>query len=144
MFRSTCGPESSALAPKNGPDPGLCSSPGQAGRLLAKPGPPSENLAMLIPQYSLRLILIIMTCSAVVFSIFAAAKQGSAAAAGITAAIVMLAAAVMVYVAVFAVVWLFSLALRDPRAATPLPPGPPPAAPPADGEVSDGLTLLDP
>jgi hypothetical protein len=94
---------------------------------------------MLIPQYSLRLILLIMTGSAVVFSIFAAAKRGSAAAAGISAAIVMLAAAVAVYVAVFAVVWLFSLALGDRRPASP-----PRTAPPGSGETAVEATVLEP
>lgn len=64
---------------------------------------------MLIPQFSLRWLLAVMTACAVVFSIFGLAVRGSHWAAGVSIAIVSLAVVMLIYAVVFGLVWAFSV-----------------------------------
>jgi len=64
---------------------------------------------VLIPQFSLRWLLGVMTASAGVFAIFGMAVRGYLWAAGVSAAIIALVVAMLVYAALFGIVWIFSL-----------------------------------
>ena len=64
---------------------------------------------MLIPQYSLRLLLLVTAGCAVVFSIFGFAVRGNTAAVGVSLAIVGLVVVVLAHGAGFGLVWLFSV-----------------------------------
>jgi hypothetical protein len=64
---------------------------------------------MLIPQYTIRWMLGLMTVCAVVFSIFAAAMRGNQAAIGVSLAILALVVLLLVHAGMFGLVWLFSV-----------------------------------
>jgi hypothetical protein len=81
---------------------------------------------MLIPQYTIRWLLGLMTVWAVVFSIFAMALRGSRPAMAVSAGILMLVTAFLVYVGLFVLAWMIS-ALTYERS---------PATAPADQEPS--------
>lgn len=63
---------------------------------------------VLIPQFSIRWLLIVTAACAVVFSVFGLAVRGHHWAAGVSIAIVALVVALLVHAAVFGLVWLFS------------------------------------
>ena len=63
----------------------------------------------LIPQYSLRLLLSILTASGVVFSIIALALRGHAWAQGVTAGFVALLVALLVYAFMFSLLWIYAV-----------------------------------
>jgi len=65
---------------------------------------------MLIPQFSIRVLLAVTTACAVVFSIVGLAVRGSAWATAVSVGIGSLAILVLVSGVLFAVVWLFSVA----------------------------------
>ena len=67
---------------------------------------------MLIPQFSLRWMLAVITVLAVVFLIVSRAAQGSAWAVGVSAAVMMLAVVAVVHLALFFLTWLVSLVIR--------------------------------
>jgi len=80
------------------------------GRAYLANGGRSVRIAfMLIPQYSIRLLLLITAGCAVVFSIFGLAVQGNAAAVGVSLAIAGLAVVLLAHAATFGLVWLFSV-----------------------------------
>lgn len=64
---------------------------------------------MLIPQFSIRLLLIVMTVCAGVFAIFGAAVRGSGWAAGVSVAILSMAIFMLVCALLFTLVWIFSV-----------------------------------
>jgi hypothetical protein len=64
---------------------------------------------MLIPQFSIRWLLALMTVCAVVFSIVGLAARGHAWAAGVSVGIGALVVLAFVYGSLFAVVWTFSV-----------------------------------
>jgi hypothetical protein len=68
-----------------------------------------HNGNMLIPQYTIRWMLGLMTVCAVVFSIFAAAMRGNQAAIGVSVAILALVVLLLVHAGMFGLVWLFSV-----------------------------------
>jgi type VI protein secretion system component VasK len=86
---------------------------------------------MLIPQFSLRWMLAVVTVLAVVFLIVSRAAQGSAWAVGVSAAVMMVAFVAVVHLGLFFLVWLVSLfsvrrqarstsmRMAAPRAASP-------------------------
>ena len=69
----------------------------------------SENTRPLIPQYSIRWLLAVMTAGAVVFSIFGLAVRGKPWAMGVSIAIVSLGVLFLAHALFFGLVWLFSL-----------------------------------
>jgi hypothetical protein len=81
----------------------------------------------LIPQYSLRRLLAIMTISAVAFSIVALGLRGYGWAAGVAVALLAVAVLGAVYAAVFALIWLVAefFALAQPSAGSRSRPRPP-------------------
>ena len=66
----------------------------------------------LIPQFSLRLILGIVSVLAVAASVVSLAGRGWAWAAGISIGLLAIAVAFVVYAVLFGVAWLFSLVIR--------------------------------
>ena len=64
---------------------------------------------MLIPQFSIRWMLMVMTACAGVFSIFGFAVRGDGWAIGFSIAVVSAAVALFFCALLFAVVWLFSV-----------------------------------
>lgn len=66
---------------------------------------------MVIPQFTLRRLLAIVTVCCLVFSVFGLALRGSAVAMGVSVAIVSLVVVALVHAALFAVVWMFSVLL---------------------------------
>lgn len=64
---------------------------------------------MLVPQYSIRLLLAVTTACAVLFSIVGLAVRGSAWATAVSVAIGSLGILVLVSGVLFAVVWVFSV-----------------------------------
>ncbi len=81
---------------------------------------------MLIPQFSLRWMLAVVTLLAVVFLVASRAVQGSAWAVGVTAAVLMLAAVMLVHGGLFFLIWLVSrmkARRQRPAAAFALPQG---------------------
>jgi len=72
---------------------------------LSKPAKMSD---MLIPQFSIRWLLALMTVCAVVFSIVGLAVRGTAWAAGVSIGIGSGVILVLVYGLLFAAVWVFS------------------------------------
>jgi len=70
---------------------------------------------MLIPQYSIRVLLAVTTACAVVFSIVGLAVRGSGWATAVSVGIGALAILVLVSGALFAVVWVFSVATSTLR-----------------------------
>jgi len=76
-----------------------------------------ENTRPLIPQYSIRWLLAVMTACALVFSIFGLAVRGKPWAMGVSIAIVSLGVLFVVHALFFGLVWLFSL--LSPAAGTP-------------------------
>jgi hypothetical protein len=64
---------------------------------------------MLIPQFSLRWMLAVITLLAVVFLVVSRAVQGSAWAVGVSAAVLMLAVVMLVHGGLFFLIWLVSL-----------------------------------
>lgn len=63
---------------------------------------------MLIPQFSIRLLLVVMTACAGVFSIVALGVQGHMWAVGISVALGALALVMLVYALMFGLVWTLS------------------------------------
>ena len=76
---------------------------------------------MLIPQFSIRWLLVLTAVCAGIFSIFRAASLGSTWATGVSIAIVSAVILLLVYAATFALVWLFSLVSLRPRMRGPEP-----------------------
>ena len=64
---------------------------------------------MLIPQYTIRWLLLMMAGCAVVFSIFGFAARGNTAALGVSLAIGALAVVLLTHAAGFGLVWLFAV-----------------------------------
>jgi len=64
---------------------------------------------MLIPQYSIRLLLLITAGCAVVFSVFGLAVRGNTAAVGVSLAIAAAVLVLLAHAATFGLVWLFSV-----------------------------------
>jgi len=73
---------------------------------------------MLIPQYSIRWMLMLTAVCAGVFSIFGLAVRGNMAALGVSLAVVALVLALLANAAMFALVWLFSV-VTDPMRRRP-------------------------
>jgi hypothetical protein len=82
------------------------------GNTLHLPPLSVKITVMLIPQYSLRWLLGVMTGSAVVFSIFAMGLRGNLWAAGGSVAILAVVVAALVHVGLFVLVWFAGLVLR--------------------------------
>ena len=105
---------------------------------------------MLIPQYSIRWLLVITAVCAGLFSIVGLAVRGQSWAIGVSVALGALVLTMLVYAAVFGLVWLASvlLAAMGRRNAGP---GRSPfkqqaaggGAPPRDGETPDAPILLE-
>jgi len=100
---------------------------------------------MLIPQFSIRWLLILTAACAGVFSIFGWAMRGSQWATGVSLAMVALVAVLLVHAAVFGVVWVFSVVTfrsrvrpvrtgRSPFAQVATAPSSPTQAKPADDQ----------
>ena len=134
-----------------------CQGTGVSGRLCSagRPRPPvvSEadtrrrkclprhrlTLFMLIPQYSIRWMLMLTAVCGAIFSVFGLAVRGNMAALGVSLAIVALVLALLANAAMFALVWLFSV-VTDPMRRQPTVAGQSPFAPGTkpgpDGESS--------
>ena len=64
---------------------------------------------MLIPQYSIRWLLVLTTACGVVFSIFALAVRGDEWALGVSIGIVSLVVVLLIHAFVFTLLWAFSV-----------------------------------
>ena len=64
---------------------------------------------MLVPQYTIRTLLILTTVCAVAFSVFALALRGYGLAIGISAALVAVIVLLLVHAGIFGMIWLFSV-----------------------------------
>ncbi len=90
---------------------------------------------MLIPQFTLRWLLIVTAVCAAVFSVFGLAFQGSPWAISVSVAIATGAAMMLTYAAVFGLVWMGGrmIATGGPRASgrgsSPFKPGVTPLSP---------------
>jgi len=85
---------------------------------------------MLIPQFSIRMLIVVTAIVAVLAMIASWGGQGIAWAIGATAAIGMVLLAMLVQAAMFGLVWLASPLVRHEG------PSPSAPAPPSDGEPS--------
>ena len=84
---------------------------------------------MLIPQFTLRRLMIVTAAIAVLSLIVTWGSHGTAWAIGVSAMLVLLGVTVAIHVLLFAVVWLVSLAARQPvPQSIPVSPPPNPAA----------------
>ena len=99
---------------------------------------------MLIPQYTIRRLLVITAACALVFSVFGLAARGHLWAIAVSVAIAAGAAACLVYAAVFGVVWALGSAIvpvqerAAGRGTSPFAPGVAPLGPEeASSPVSD-------
>ena len=63
----------------------------------------------LLPQYSLRWLLLVTTACAVLFSVFGFAVQGNKAAIGISVAVLSLGLLLVVFALAFLLLWIVSL-----------------------------------
>lgn len=90
---------------------------------------------MLIPQYSIRWLLMLTAACATAFSVFGLAVRGSHWAQGVSIAVVSLVVVLLIHALVFTLVWAFSLVIsqsgrrpsgfgRSPFAPSPVAPGP--------------------
>ena len=100
----------------------------------------------LLPQYSIRWLLLVMTASAVAFSTVALALRGYPWAIGVAVGLASLVVLGLVCAAVFALFWplaeLFALAERkEPGRHSPFGP-PPPGGEEADGEKETPATPI--
>ena len=114
---------------------------------------------VLIPQFTLRRLLLITTACAAVFSVFGLAMREHYWAAGVSIAIVSLVVAFVVHALIFAAIWVFAavgalFGHNDASVQSPLssdatvavpPPGALPESGRAAGDVDDPATptILD-
>jgi hypothetical protein len=75
----------------------------------------TEKKQPLIPQFTIRWLLMLTAACAVVFSVFGLAVRGSGWAAGVSIAVVSVAVVLAVHASMFALVWAFSVATAGSR-----------------------------
>ncbi len=68
---------------------------------------------MLIPRYSLRTILIIVTVCAVMFLVISLGVQGTQWAAGVSIGLLALAVILIAHASTFFLAWLFAVLIRS-------------------------------
>ena len=74
-----------------------------------------EKRQPLIPQFTIRWMLMLTAACAVVFSVFGLAVRGNGWAAGVSIAVVSVAVALLVHASMFALVWAFSVTTAGSR-----------------------------
>ena len=103
---------------------------------------------MLIPQYTIRKLLALTACFAIICSIVALGVRGSIWAASVSVGMLAGAILVAMYAALFGVVWVFSVAgavfVRRPDLRSPFrPEGAGPVAPASREETPAAPIVLD-
>ena len=109
---------------------------------------------MLIPQYTIRTLLLITAGCAVIFSIFGFAVRGNTAAMGVSAAIVGLVVVLLLHAVLFGLVWAFSVvaarwrgkpttAGQSPFASTPATPTTAGSTSPSDKDTPATPIILE-